>query len=185
MGHGLLLLIVYLMIMLVGRLVKSAAKSTAARPSARPAGRVDFPTARAVPKEARPAPQPEPRSDSYDEYVGSLGTPRGMESFEGMSVGDSDGCVGGSLSHDRHEGLSPSDGAGCVGGSLEHSHADEYIKRRPQAAARKGETRREPLPRAKNPLAGLGLKPDDMRRALIYSEILSRPKGRRDWRRGA
>ncbi|MBO4367858.1 MAG: hypothetical protein J5859_04020 [Clostridia bacterium] len=91
-----------------------------------------------------------------------------QESLEGFSYTDEYGCVGGSMPHTSEtEGMSYADEEGCVGGSMVHGHTEEVKK---QSAARRQEGKDMGTSAARG-----RLNASDMRRAIVMSEILSRP----------
>lgn len=130
--------------------LQGAAQPQAVSTPAAPAPAAEIPSVKAV----RPAAEPA-KGDAFP------------EPGEGFSYEDEDGCVGGSITHPYEtEGVSYSDSEGCVGGSMEHGHTSEG---RLTASARK------PDPAANASAAGRRVKASDMRRAIVTSEILSRP----------
>ncbi|MCQ2437033.1 MAG: hypothetical protein MJ099_01395 [Clostridia bacterium] len=90
-------------------------------------------------------------------------------SSEGMSFTDEHGCVGGSLSHETASGFSFDDEHGCMGGSLQHHDAegDFDAMQRLRSAAQES-------PYARRKAATLDVSA--MRNAVIWSEILGKPK---------
>lgn len=111
-----------------------AARPTAARPTSNTA----------VPEEEEDLPEPE-------------GLPRMMADppLEGSTVGDGEGCVGGSMAHDQHEGES----------RAEHRRHMAAIERREAAEAEAGRAGRE----------ASSLNARRLRQAVIMAEVLDRP----------
>lgn len=104
--------------------------------------------------------------------AGVAPVPDGMAVGEGASLTDDEGCIGGSMPHPaEHEGTSYTDDAGCVGGSIGHGeHTSDTLY-----AAFRNQNAGGTAPDSAAQAARRGPDAADMRRAVVMSEILSRP----------
>lgn len=125
---------------------------------------------------------PAPAPHDYAENGSMPGTGDAYPIFsEGESLQDADGCLGGSMTHAHDAAAAHPDEEGCLGGSMAHSHTEgetrvDHERHMARADAEAKADAAEPIDAAKTARERLGLTASDMRRAVVISEILGRPK---------